>query len=50
MLGVVLIVLTLVFVGPILVMFGGAVWSALVGWLLIDDTEHRDERPAEQPA
>jgi len=48
MVGVVLIVLTLVLVGPLLVMFGGAVWSALVGWLLIDDTEHAADRAAEQ--
>jgi hypothetical protein len=43
MLGVVLIVLALVLVGPILVMFGGAVWSALIGWLLLDDAEQRNE-------
>jgi hypothetical protein len=43
MLGVVLIVLALVIVGPVLVMFGGAVWSALVGWLLVDDTEQSNE-------
>ncbi len=43
MVGVVLIVLALVLVGPILVMFGGAVWAALVGWLLVDDAEQRNE-------
>jgi hypothetical protein len=48
MLGVVLIVLTLVLIGPILVMLGGAVWSALVGWLLVDDTEH--DHPVELEA
>ena len=47
MVGVVLVVIALVLVGPLLVMFGGAVWSALVGWLVLDDVEHRDER---QPA
>jgi len=46
MLGVVLIVLGLVIVGPMLVMFGGAVWSALVGWLVIDDTERNNQLPA----
>jgi hypothetical protein len=47
MVGVVLIVLALVLVGPVLVMLGGAVWSALVGWLLVDDTETQAEgRPA----
>jgi hypothetical protein len=43
MVGVVLIVLALVLVGPILVMLGGAIWSALVGWLVVDDTEQRAE-------
>ena len=43
MLGVVLIVLTLVLVGPIAVMLGGAIWSALVGWLLGDDADTRAE-------
>lgn len=43
MLGVVLIVLALVLVGPILIMFAGAVWSALVGWLLTDDADQRNE-------
>jgi hypothetical protein len=43
MLGVVLIVLVLVLVGPIAVMLGGAIWSALVGWLLGDDADTRAE-------
>jgi hypothetical protein len=47
MLGVVLIVLTLVLVGPVVVMLGGAVWSFLAGWLLSDDA---DERAGHQPA
>jgi hypothetical protein len=41
--GVVLIVLALVVVGPIAVMLGGAIWSALVGWLLVDDADQRAE-------
>jgi len=24
---------------PIAIMFGGAIWSALIGWLLIDDAD-----------
>jgi hypothetical protein len=43
MLGVVLIVLALVVVGPIAVMLGGAIWSALVGWLVMDDANQRAE-------
>jgi hypothetical protein len=26
---------------PVLIMFVGAIWSALVGWLLVTDAEHR---------
>ena len=43
MLGVVLIVLTLVLIGPIAVMVGGAIWSAVVGWLVGDDADTRAE-------
>ncbi len=43
MLGVVLIVLVLVLVGPIAVMLGGAIWSGVVGWLLGDDADTRAE-------
>lgn len=47
MLGAVLIVIALVIVGPAVVMIGGAVWSALIGTLLLDDAE---ERAKGQPA
>jgi hypothetical protein len=43
MVGVVLIVLALVVVGPIAIMLGGAIWSALFAWLVIDDTDHSAE-------
>ncbi len=43
MLGVVLVVIALVIVGPIAVMLGGAVWSALFGWLVGDDADQRAE-------
>ena len=43
MLGVVLIVLTLVLVGPIAVMLAGAAWSGIVGWLVGDDADTRAE-------
>ena len=26
---------------PVLVMFGGAIWSALFGWVMVDDAERR---------
>ena len=43
MLGVVLIILTMVLLGPIAVMLGGAVWSALFGWAVGDDADTRAE-------
>ena len=43
MLGVVLVILTMVLVGPIAVMLGGAIWSALVGWMIGDDADARAE-------
>ena len=44
MVGVVLIVLALVLVGPIAVMLGGAIWSALVGWLARSTTPSQRRR------
>ncbi len=43
MLGVVLIVLALVLVGPVVVMLGGALWSGLAGLLLSSDADERAE-------
>jgi hypothetical protein len=43
MVGVVLIVAALVLVGPVAIMVAGAVWSALMGWLLTDDADQRNE-------
>lgn len=43
MVGVVLILLALVLVGPVLVMLAGAVWSGLAGWVLSDDADQRAE-------
>jgi hypothetical protein len=36
---VVLILLTLAIVGPVAIMFGGAIWSGLIGWLATEDAE-----------
>jgi hypothetical protein len=41
--GVVIIVIVMVLAIPVAIMLGGAVWSAIVGWLLVDDTERRDQ-------
>jgi len=43
MVGVVLILLVMVLVGPVAVMVGGAVWSALGGQVLADDADARAE-------
>jgi hypothetical protein len=34
---------------PVAIMFGGAIWTALMGWLLIDDADSRAGEPAESP-
>jgi hypothetical protein len=41
--GPILVIVALVLVGPIAVMLAGAIWSAIVGWLLVDDAETRAE-------
>jgi hypothetical protein len=40
--GIVMAVVMLL-VLPIAVMLGGAIWSALLGWLLVDDADARAE-------
>lgn len=39
MLGAVLVILAMVLVFPVAVMVGGAVWSALTGWLFSGEPE-----------
>ena len=41
--GGVVIVIVMLLVLPVAIMLGGAVWSALMGWLLTDDAEVRAE-------
>lgn len=50
MLGAVLIVVAMVLVGPVAVMMGGALWSALMGWALADDARRRDAAGGEPAA
>ena len=38
--GIVIAVVMLLLL-PIAVMLGGAIWSALLGWLLVDDADRR---------
>jgi hypothetical protein len=42
--GVVMAVL-MILILPVAVMLGGAIWSALMGWLLVDDAEHHAAAP-----
>jgi hypothetical protein len=42
--GVVMAVL-MILILPVAVMLGGAIWSALMGWLLVDDAEHHGPAP-----
>lgn len=41
--GAILIVIVMVLVGPPLVMFTGAIWSALLGWFLGHEAQERAE-------
>ena len=38
----------MVLVVPVAVMVGGAIWSALFGWLASEDAHERGEAPAAQ--
>ena len=40
--GGVIIAAIMLLVFPVLIMFGGAIWSALVGWLLVTNAEGTD--------
>lgn len=44
--GAVIIVIAMVLVVPVAIMLGGAIWSALMGWLATEDAEARaDGKP-----
>jgi hypothetical protein len=40
-LGVVLVLIAIFIAGPIALFLAGAVWSALLGWMLSDDADAR---------
>jgi membrane glycosyltransferase len=42
-LGAVLMIVVMVLVVPVAIMFGGAIWSALFGWVSSDDADRRHE-------
>jgi len=39
--GAIVFVVAMVLVVPVAVMFAGAIWTALIGWLLVDDATER---------
>jgi hypothetical protein len=41
--GAVLIVIAMVLVLPVAIMLGGALWSAIIGWLATEDAEGKPE-------
>jgi hypothetical protein len=43
MAGVVLIVIAMLIVLPVAVMLAGAIWTAVIGWSLVDDADVRAE-------
>ena len=47
MAGAIVFAVAMVLVVPVAVMFGGAIWSALFGWLGSEDAHARAEAPAD---
>jgi hypothetical protein len=43
--GGIIIAAIMLLVFPVLIMFGGAIWSALMGWTLVEDADARAEAP-----
>ena len=40
-------VVVMILILPVAVMLGGAIWSALMGWLLVDDAERHGAAPGQ---
>lgn len=43
MVGVAIIVVVLVLIGPVAIFVTGAVWAAILGWFSVEDAERRYE-------
>jgi hypothetical protein len=43
--GGIIIAAIMLLVFPVLIMFGGAIWSAVFGWTLVEDADARAEAP-----
>jgi membrane glycosyltransferase len=50
MAGAIVFVIVMVLVVPVGIMFGGAIWSALFGWLSTEDAQRRADEPADPQA
>jgi hypothetical protein len=49
--GVALLLVAMIVVGPVGLFLVGAIWSGLTGWALSDDADHAADREAEpQPS
>jgi len=48
--GVVLLIFAMAVVGPIGLFLVGAIWSAVVGWLLSEDADAVAQAPEAQPS
>jgi hypothetical protein len=48
--GGIVIAAIMLLVFPVLIMFGGAIWSALMGWLLVEDADQRATTPDASPS
>jgi hypothetical protein len=44
--GALLMVVVMVLVIPVAIMFGGAIWSGLFGWISSDDADRREGEAA----
>jgi hypothetical protein len=44
--GGIIIAVVMLLLLPIAIMLGGAIWSAVMGFLLVDDAEARSSNPA----
>ena len=45
MLGVIIMIVAMVLVVPVAIMFAGAIWSALFGWVSSEDADQRPASP-----
>jgi membrane glycosyltransferase len=47
--GALIMIVVMVLLVPVAIMFGGAIWSALFGWVSSEDADRRHEGEAAEP-